>query len=190
MIATPLMNTGKHGLRISDSCPFVSIRGCLLLLCIFASLLPFIASAALGLDWKSGAGFRSAELPVAKTGRTGFTQLHGAQTGVIFTNFLADERSITNRNLLSGSGVAAGDIDGDGWCDLYFCRLDGPNVLYRNLGGWKFEDITAAAGVACANQDSTGAVFAGVDGGGDLDLLVNSLGGGRRLVLDDGKGQF
>src|SRR5213078_3935216 len=89
-----------------------------------------------------------------------------------------------------GSGVALGDVDGDGWCDIYFARLDGPNVLYRNLGNWKFEDITAAAGVGCPEQYSTGVAFADVDGDGDLDLLVNSIGGGTRLFLNDGKGRF
>src|SRR5439155_9984718 len=64
------------------------------------------------------------------------------------------------------------------------------NVLYRNLGGWKFEDITESAGVACADQYSTAAVFADVDGDGDLDLLVNSIGAGTRLFLNDGKGHF
>ena len=56
------------------------------------------------------------------------------------------ERGITNQLLFGGAGVALGDVDGDGWCDIYFCGQDSPNVLYRNLGGWKFEDITAAAG--------------------------------------------
>src|SRR5207244_5511484 len=91
---------------------------------------------------------------------------------------------------LNGAGVAAGDVDGDVWCDLYFTRLDGNNALYRNLGDWKFEDITAKAGVACPDQYSTGAVFADVDGDGDLDLLVNSIGGGTRLFLNDGSGRF
>src|SRR5207244_13290119 len=91
---------------------------------------------------------------------------------------------------LNGAGVAAGDVDGDVWCDLYFTRLDGNNALYRNLGDWKFEEITDSAGVACPNQYSTGAVFADVDGDGDLDLLVNSIGGGTRAFLNDGHAHF
>ena len=31
---------------------------------------------------------------------------------------------------LNGSGVAAGDYDGDGLCDLFFCGLDSENKLY------------------------------------------------------------
>src|SRR5690348_12451499 len=84
----------------------------------------------------------SIKLPQLTGGKTGFTRLSAATTGIQFTNYVAEIRSITNRNLLSGSGLAAGDVDGDGLCDLYFCALDGSNVLYRNLGNWKFSDIT------------------------------------------------
>ena len=110
------------------------------------------ASAASAATWESGAGFRHRALTVPATGKPGFTRLEGTLTGLQFTNRLENERGITNRNLLSGSGVALGDVDGDGWCDLYFCGLDGDNQLYRNLGDWKFEDVTARAGVACAGH--------------------------------------
>src|SRR2546422_2146400 len=128
---------------------------------------------AVALNWKTGDGFRTATLQVPAAGRTGFTALPADQTGILFTNALAEERALTNQIYLNGSGVAAGDVDGDGLCDLYFCGLDRPNALYRNLGNWKFVEVTAEAGVACADQASTGAVFADVDGDGDLDLLVD-----------------
>ncbi|PYM13812.1 MAG: hypothetical protein DME18_08140, partial [Verrucomicrobia bacterium] len=67
---------------------------------------------------------------------------------------------------------------------------EGPNALYRNVGNWRFEDVTASAGVACEGQYSTGATLVDVDGDGALDLLVNALGGGTRLFLNDGKGHF
>ena len=130
-------------------------------------------------------------LPEPKAGGVGFTRLAAADTGIRFANQISDIRAVTNRNLLSGSGVALGDVDGDGWCDIYFCGLDNDNVLYRNRGGWKFEDVTSAAGgVACPREDGTGAVFADVDGDGDLDLLVTALGSGARLFVNDGKGRF
>ena len=95
--------------------------------------------AALALDWEAAPGHRFAELPVPTAGKAGFAFLPASATGVAFTNVLSEERGLTNQLFMSGSGVAAGDVDGDGWCDLYFCGLDNANVLYRNRGGWKFE---------------------------------------------------
>jgi enediyne biosynthesis protein E4 len=120
----------------------------------------------------------------------GFTLLNSERTGISFSNYLSEFSAARNRILSNGSGVAAGDIDGDGWVDLYFCRLEGPNVLYRNLGNFQFEDITEQAGVACPGQYSTGAAFADLNGNGHLDLLVNSIGGGTRAFLNDGHGRF
>ena len=101
----------------------------------------------------------------------GFERQPGSATGIQFTNQLAEVRSIANRNLLSGSGVAAGDVDGDGWCDLYFCSLDGDNALYRNLGGWRFEKdviLPEAAGLESG-------VIADFDGDALPDLYVEQL---------------
>jgi len=139
---------------------------------------------------ESGPGFRSHSLRVPATGRIGFSRLPGSITGITFTNRLSDAAAAANQIRMNGSGVAAGDVDGDGWCDLYFCGLEEGNRLYRNLGSWRFHEITDQARVRCAGQYSTGAVFADVDGDGDLDLLLNSIGGGTRLFLNDGKGRF
>ena len=126
--------------------------------CAFALLLGSIPSdlSAANLEWLQGPGFRSAALPVPKQGKPGFTLLPPAITGINFTNILTDEKTAENQIRLNGSGVACGDVDGDGWCDVYLCGLANGNRLYRNLGGWKFEDITELAGVACSNQYSTG----------------------------------
>jgi hypothetical protein len=158
-------------------------------LAILLSFLPSLVFAG-DLDWHNGEGYRTAQLVVPAVGHPGFTLLPGSATGVLFTNQLAETRSLTNHILLNGSGVAAADVDGDGRCDLYFCSLDGPNKLYRNLGGWRFEDITTTAGVACEGLDATGAAFADIDGDGDQDLLVNSIGGGTRCFRNDGRGHF
>jgi hypothetical protein len=160
---------------------------------VLAALMIWATSRAPAADpwrWEPGAGFRSAPLTLPATGQSGFTRLAGATTGVRFTNHLADLSAGLNQIRMSGSGVALGDVDGDGWCDIYLCQLEGPNALFRNLGNWKFTDVTAAAGIACAEQYSTGAVFADVDADGDLDLLVNGIGTGTRLFFNDGKGRF
>jgi hypothetical protein len=126
---------------------------------------------------------------VPTEGKTGFSLLSPATTGISFSNHLSDAAAAANRILENGSGVALGDVDGDGWCDVYFCRLGGPNALYRNLGTGSSRMLQRRRG-GCANQNSTGAVFADVDGDGDPDLLVNAIAGGTRLFFNDGKGQF
>jgi hypothetical protein len=151
---------------------------------LFVQELPLMAQKT-----QSDAGYTSHALKVPVTGKLGFSRLAGNITGITFTNRLSDAAAAANQIRMNGSGVAAGDLDGDGWCDLYFCGLGG-NRLYRNLGDWRFEDITDRAGVRCPGQYSTGAVLADVDGDGDLDLLVNSIGGGTRLFINDVKGHF
>ena len=146
--------------------------------------------AAPALKWEVHPGMRSAALDVPAGGRSGFSSLPEARTGIAFTNSLPAWRYLTNQMLFNGSGVTAGDIDGDGLCDVYFCGLTRPNALYRNLGGWKFQDITEQAGVACAGLTSTGVAFADIDGDGDLDLVVNTLGHGTHVFLNDGRGRF
>ena len=157
---------------------------------LLAATLMLSVPAALGLEWDAQPGYRSFPLPVLGAGKPGFTLLPPESTGLTFTNQLSEYRHVTNHILLNGAGAAAGDVDGDGWCDLYFCRSEGSNALYRNLGNWKFEDITASAGVACSNLTSTGAAFADLDGDGDLDLIVNTMGNGTRVFFNDGHGRF
>ena len=140
--------------------------------------------------WQEGPGCRFKELMVSSGGKPGFTLLPPRETGVWFTNSLPESRSFTNTIAANGSGVAAGDMDGDGLCDLFFCGLGGGSRLYRNLGGWHFEDITERAGIRCTNLDATGAVFADINGDGHLDLLVNSIGGGTHVFINDGQGRF
>jgi hypothetical protein len=92
------------------------------------------ACAAGELVWETRDGFRSAALSVPASDQAGFALLEPSETGIAFSNRLADETVAKNRLYEIGSGVALGDVDGDGRVDIYFCRLEGDNVLYRNLG--------------------------------------------------------
>lgn len=130
-------------------------------------------------------------------GHTGFVSLPPAATGISFTNRLPIERSLTNHILLNGSGVALGDVDGDGRCDIFLAGLGGGSALYRNLGDWKFENVTAGAFPAPADQegsldslDVSGAVLVDLDGDGAPELLLNTVGHGTRCWRNDGHGKF
>lgn len=141
------------------------------------------------LTWNEDSNFRWAALDVSR-GEAGFKMRSSSSTGVSFVNHLTGDQIAENRHRMHGSGVALGDVDGDGWTDIYFAQLDGDNILYRNKGDWKFEDITAQAGVAAPNRFSTGAVFADLEGDGDLDLLVTAMGGPNAAFINDGTGTF
>lgn len=89
-----------------------------------------------------------------------------------------------------GTGIAAGDVDGDGWLDLYVVSKTGPNTLYRQTAPLVFVDVTESAGVAGGDGWGTGASLADVDGDGDLDLYVCQINAPNLLYLNDGKGGF
>jgi len=140
--------------------------------------------------WREEAGYRWRDLAVRQRGGPGFTELPASRTGIGFVNTVTLDSALLNRHLAQGGGVALGDVDGDGLPDVYLTSDEGSNALYKNLGDWRFEDITARAGVAMTGRHSMGAVFADVDGDGDLDLLVSTLGGGVALLMNDGHGVF
>ena len=105
-----------------------------------------------------------------------------------------------------GGGVALLDFDGDGLLDIFVIGggfYDGPdkhtitghpNKLYKNLGGWKFRDVTKEAGLDQPLFYGHGAAVADYDRDGWPDLLVTGYGrvclyhnesdgqGGRRFV--------
>jgi enediyne biosynthesis protein E4 len=69
-----------------------------------------------------------------------------------------------------GQGVCVGDIDNDGFEDIYVANF-GKNRLYRHTARGTFEDIAEKAGVA-VDSWSTGCAFGDYDGDGYLDLFV------------------
>ena len=87
------------------------------------------------------------------------------------------------------NGVSVGDIDGDGFDDLYVCQPAGlPNRLYRNRGDGTFEDITEGSGVGIL-ENTACALIADFDNDGRQDLVVVRA-NGPLLFLNQGGGKF
>ena len=114
------------------------------------------------------------------------------QSGITFVNHVVDDaaKKYQKAHYDHGSGVAVADVDGDGLYDIYFVSETGGNELWKNLGGGKFRNITAEAGVGVPGRVSVGASFADIDNDGDPDLYVTTVRGGNLLFENDGHGHF
>jgi hypothetical protein len=104
-------------------------------------------------------------------------ELYRSNRDGTFTNVAADT-GLAHVGFVKGA--AWGDYNGDGRPDLYLSRFGQSNILYRNDGGkdggWKFTDVTAAAG-AGEPVNSFPAWFWDFDNDGWLDLFVASFTG-------------
>ncbi len=120
-----------------------------------------------------------------------FERLSAAATDIDFhLQFPPDAPFDLLTDQTSGAGVAIGDADGDGLPDIFVTRYDLGNRLYRNLGGWRFEDVSERAGVSGMGAWCGGAAFADIDNDGDLDLYVCAYDAPNLLYLNRGDGRF
>lgn len=132
--------------------------------------------------------------------KTLFTNLPASQTHIYFENNLTYTEAFntyTYRNFYNGGGVAIGDLNKDGFPEIFFCGNMVSNKLYLNKGNnpntrFTFEDITEKVGLKTTDVWSTGVSFADVNGDGWLDIYVCKSGkptGGERknsLYINNG----
>ena len=90
--------------------------------------------------------------------------------------------------------AALGDIDNDGWLDLYVANgvayaQGAPNALYRNRGDGTFMEVAVRAGVANHGR-SIGSAFGDYDNDGWTDLFVVNMDGPNALYRNNGNGTF
>jgi len=119
-----------------------------------------------------------------------FEVISPEKSGIDFSNdlkFIKEFNIYTYRNFYNGGGVAVGDVNNDGWVDLYFTGNMVSNKLYLNNGDLTFSDITEKAGVGGKGGWSTGVSMADVNGDGWLDIYVCNSG---RLEGDDKKNEL
>jgi hypothetical protein len=133
--------------------------------------------ADLGLDAGLDAGLQPPDVELAFVDVAAETGLDHVQAPRATTLGCEDfsERKCPFTSVHMSGGAAAGDFDRDGLLDVYVTRLDAPGILYRNVGGGRFEDATEASGLAAARSGGNGAGFADLDNDGDLDLYVTNL---------------
>jgi len=151
-------------------------------------VLPFV----LGLIWlvPSGANAGTTPCPIRLTDVT-------TETGIEFrhTDGSSGQRYIVET---VSCGLATFDYDGDGLIDIYFVNgapLQGTgngarpeNQLYRNLGNWRFRNVTAEAAVGDTGY-GLGVAVADYDNDGDPDIYVNNY-GPNVLYQNNGNGRF
>lgn len=105
-----------------------------------------------------------------------FTPISSKNSGINFVNKLEETTESNYYQYMYtyiGGGVAAGDINNDGYIDLYFTSNSSADKLYLNLGNLTFKDITDEAGILNQPGFNTGVTMADVNNDGLLDIYVS-----------------
>ncbi|AOS44319.1 FG-GAP repeat protein [Lacunisphaera limnophila] len=164
----------------------------LILTMVFPVLLP-AATPAAGI---------SEQALVARSGPRGatmFRAMPASETGIVTENNYSDPTMWAERHRelelgALGTGVAIGDYDGDGRPDIFVVSKTEGSRMFRNLGGWKFADVTVTARVADVGEAAgiwkQGVTFADVNNDGWLDLYVCRFAAPNLLYMNQGDGTF
>jgi hypothetical protein len=160
------------------------------------ALTIFVSAAAGARDPAAGLASKPLAPRPNPRGKTMFVQLSPDQTGVRTENRYDDPRMWGElyqefEGGSIGTGVAIGDYDGDGRPDIFVVTKTQGCRLFRNLGGYKFEDVTAKAGVGAEpGVWNLGATFVDVNNNGLLDIYVCRFNAPNLLYINQGDGTF
>jgi len=108
-----------------------------------------------------------------------FEKMDSERTGITFVNIVEEKPGnniLESEFFFNGGGVAVGDLDQNGFPDLYFTANQGANALYMNRGNYRFENISREAGVEDTGGWTAGSAFADVNADGLLDIYVCKAG--------------
>jgi hypothetical protein len=125
-------------------------------------------------------------------GLTPLFQDKSGEWGLAKPNVYGDSKSTRFLIETTGTGVAILDVDGDRKNDLLILngarigeKQEYPPLLYKNLGGGKFEEAGAKSGLAGGGW-AQAACSGDIDNDGDVDLWITYY-GVSRLFLNQGK---
>ncbi len=105
-----------------------------------------------------------------------FTSISSEETGIDFVNKLEETLESNYYQYMYtyiGGGVAVGDVNDDGYLDLYFTSNSSKDKLYLNMGDMHFKDITESAGISHHEGFNTGVTMVDVNSDGYLDIYVS-----------------
>ncbi len=128
-----------------------------------------------------------------------FKLVDSTHSGIDFSNDLTFSQEFNifkYRNFYNGGGVGLIDYDNDGLLDIYMVANMKPNKLFKNKGGFVFEDVTESAGVGGSYAWSTGVTVADVNADGWPDIYICNSGDiagdnkQNELFINNGDGTF
>ena len=119
-----------------------------------------------------------------------FHEISSDKSKISFVNKISETEEFNLIEYLyfyNGGGVAVGDINNDGFDDVYFSANQLDNKLYLNQGNFSFKEITKQAGLLSPGGWKTGVSMIDINGDGYIDIYQNRLGGYKDI---NGKNQL
>ncbi|MCA9217960.1 MAG: CRTAC1 family protein, partial [Planctomycetales bacterium] len=196
------MNRSSHSsfyetVGIAEAITVISVLACIVGCGNHAKSTKSQASPSSTVSVKLSPGeVHSTPLPSRRSNEsTLFERILAEQSGLDFVHCWEPRDANQQEHLktsFSGGGVALGDLDNDGLPEIFLTRPHHGSMLYRNLGDFRFEDVTEKWGLEQHLSDywSISATFVDIQGDGHLDLYICAYDAPNKLFVNDGHGRF